>query len=249
MQSSAVMRGHAAAGKIVVGVNHEMRDFATGRKQDLDLVIVSSPMSTTRTAVRRGIDVGMRHTLRLVLAREVARLRLRGIPVVAFQPDSPSGWTLLGKLTPSDATAGTVFGEVLDVSGDLLAVGDYANDERGSDAGAAYVFEREGGFWTESAKLAPPELEAGEQSVGVGEVAHDFADGFGQLADECGHGQDLVVGRSAWVLLQIHDFDLVSPRQVLLAGALQVLDCKLALGRAIGDIEAQLPELSISSAR
>jgi NTE family protein len=56
--------------------------------EQLDLVIVSSPMSTTRTTVRRGIDVGMRHSLRLVLAREVARLRLRGIPVVTFQPDA-----------------------------------------------------------------------------------------------------------------------------------------------------------------
>jgi len=97
---------------------------------------------------------------------------VRSGSVVAFQPDSPSGWTLLGKLTPSDATTGTVFGEVLDVSGDLLAVGDYANDERGSDAGAAYVFEREGGFWTESAKLAPPELEAGDQ-FGLAVAADD----------------------------------------------------------------------------
>lgn len=33
------MRRHAADGKIVMGVNHTMTDFATGRKKDLDLVI------------------------------------------------------------------------------------------------------------------------------------------------------------------------------------------------------------------
>jgi hypothetical protein len=33
------MRSHAELGKIVLGVNHEMRDFHTGRKKDLDLVV------------------------------------------------------------------------------------------------------------------------------------------------------------------------------------------------------------------
>ena len=39
VRSSSLLRSHAEHGKIVVGVNHEMRDFATGRKKDLDLVI------------------------------------------------------------------------------------------------------------------------------------------------------------------------------------------------------------------
>jgi hypothetical protein len=33
------MRSHAAQGKIVLGVNHDMTDFATGRRKALDLVI------------------------------------------------------------------------------------------------------------------------------------------------------------------------------------------------------------------
>lgn len=41
LQTSALMRKHAADGKIVFGVNHELRDFATGRKKDLDLVIAT----------------------------------------------------------------------------------------------------------------------------------------------------------------------------------------------------------------
>jgi hypothetical protein len=36
---SALMQSHARAGKIVLGVNHEMRDFHWDRKKDLDLVI------------------------------------------------------------------------------------------------------------------------------------------------------------------------------------------------------------------
>jgi hypothetical protein len=39
LTTSALMQTHARQGKIVLGINHEMRDFATGRKKDLDLVI------------------------------------------------------------------------------------------------------------------------------------------------------------------------------------------------------------------
>jgi hypothetical protein len=70
-----------------------------------------------------------------------------------------------------------------------------------------------------------------------------------ELAHERGHGQDLVVGRSARVLLQVHDFDLVPSRQVLPAGALQVLDRKDALGPAIDDVEGSPPVVISQSPR
>jgi hypothetical protein len=36
---SSTLREHARSGKVILGVNHRMTDFATGRKKDLDLVI------------------------------------------------------------------------------------------------------------------------------------------------------------------------------------------------------------------
>ena len=39
LTESTQLREHAAAGKIVLGVNHTMTDYATGRKKALDLVI------------------------------------------------------------------------------------------------------------------------------------------------------------------------------------------------------------------
>jgi len=39
LDSSALLRRHVADGKVVLGVNHTMRDFGTGRKKDLDLVL------------------------------------------------------------------------------------------------------------------------------------------------------------------------------------------------------------------
>lgn len=39
MQRSELLRDHVRTGKVVIGVNHTLRDFQTQRKKDLDLVI------------------------------------------------------------------------------------------------------------------------------------------------------------------------------------------------------------------
>jgi hypothetical protein len=39
LQQSRLLRQHAQQGKVVLGVNHQMRDFGTGRKKKLDLVV------------------------------------------------------------------------------------------------------------------------------------------------------------------------------------------------------------------
>src|SRR5207248_2899373 len=48
LRTSALLQKHALAGKVIFGVNFEMRDYATGRKKDLDLVIArpSAPPNT-----------------------------------------------------------------------------------------------------------------------------------------------------------------------------------------------------------
>jgi NTE family protein len=51
-----------------------------------DLVLVSAPMSAARGATERGPMSALRQITRLSLAREVAGLRARAIPVVTFQP-------------------------------------------------------------------------------------------------------------------------------------------------------------------
>jgi NTE family protein len=53
---------------------------------DLDLVVVSSPMSVAGNRLRPSLDLPARRLSRLLLSREVARVRRRGTPVLAFQP-------------------------------------------------------------------------------------------------------------------------------------------------------------------
>ena len=61
-------------------------DLLASRDLELDLVIVSSPMSVAGNRLRSSFDLPARRISRLYLGREVARLRRLGTPVLAFQP-------------------------------------------------------------------------------------------------------------------------------------------------------------------
>jgi NTE family protein len=61
-------------------------DVVAGWKPDL--VVVSVPMSAARGAGRVSADGAVRRFARLSLAREAAKLRRAGIPVVAFSPSA-----------------------------------------------------------------------------------------------------------------------------------------------------------------
>ncbi len=66
-------------------------------------------------------------------------------------------WTEQARLTGSDATFGSGFGQNVSISGDTAIVGAaWTYDGGVVGAGAAYLFTREGGVWTEQAKLPPP---------------------------------------------------------------------------------------------
>ena len=53
---------------------------------DIDLLVVSSPMSVARGAWNPRAELTARGTLRLLLARELRAARRAGVPVLAFQP-------------------------------------------------------------------------------------------------------------------------------------------------------------------
>ncbi len=65
------------------------------------------------------------------------------------------GWTQLQVLQASDAHASQLFGSPVALSGRTLVVGAVLDDESGEDAGAAYVFTRDGVAWQETQKLLP----------------------------------------------------------------------------------------------
>ncbi|HVT32201.1 MAG TPA: hypothetical protein VHE32_06125 [Rhodanobacteraceae bacterium] len=73
-----------------------------------------------------------------------------------------AGWTEQARLTPAGGPVGERFGISASLSGDRLAIG---ADRGGNGAGAAYVFVRNAGTWTQEARLT---AIGGAQSDGFG---------------------------------------------------------------------------------
>ena len=57
-----------------------------------------------------------------------------------FERDEVGVWTEVGKLTASDAASEDFFGISVSMSGDLITVGAWADDDAGVFSGSAYVF-------------------------------------------------------------------------------------------------------------
>jgi hypothetical protein len=111
-----------------------------------------------------------------------------------------SSWGFSQRITGSDSTSGDGFGGSVALDGDTLVVGASVQN---SSRGAAYVFRRGGGGWTQEAKLLPPSPLA---SGGFGgDVAID-ADVVvvGQREDQVSTGRVHVFRRSGttWGLEQ-----------------------------------------------
>lgn len=62
-------------------------------------------------------------------------------------------WVQEAKVTCSTPSAHHGFGSSVALSGDVLLVGTFGDDEQGTDAGAAYVYRRSNGVWSEEARL------------------------------------------------------------------------------------------------
>jgi hypothetical protein len=94
-------------------------------------------------------------------------------------------WTQQQKLTASDGAQGDFFGFSVAISGDTVIVSAHTKDTAGgSDAGAAYVFTRSGGVWTQQQKLTASDGAQGDlfgfsvaisgDTAIVGAVHHDL---------------------------------------------------------------------------
>ncbi|MCO6480481.1 MAG: PKD domain-containing protein, partial [Phaeodactylibacter sp.] len=75
-------------------------------------------------------------------------------------------WGEVKKLTASDGQAGDWFGYSVDISGDNAIVSAYYDDDGGSDAGAAYIFNKDKGGsnnWGQVKKLVAADAQANDR--------------------------------------------------------------------------------------
>ena len=100
------------------------------------------------------------------------------------------GWSDMAetaKLSASDGTAGDALGSSLGVSGDIVVAGAPKNDHNGKgDSGAAYVFQKADGGWsdtTETTKLSASDGAAGDW-FGRSVAVHDDSISVGAFWDD-----------------------------------------------------------------
>jgi hypothetical protein len=96
---------------------------------------------------------------------------------------SGADWVQEAKLTASDREASDQFGIAVSISGDYAVVGAYLEDAKGSDAGAAYIFKRDGSSWSQQAKITASDgassdhfgrsVSISENRILVGAYLHD----------------------------------------------------------------------------
>ena len=70
---------------------------------------------------------------------------------------SEGTWTHEGTLAASDGISNDQFGFAVDVCGDTALVGAWGRDDAASASGAAYVFVRSAGVWSQTKKLTAEE--------------------------------------------------------------------------------------------
>ena len=68
-------------------------------------------------------------------------------------------WTQSARLTADDGESYDYFGYSVSIDGNTIVAGAYGDDDNGSSSGSAYVFSRDGGVWTQSAKLTADDGE------------------------------------------------------------------------------------------
>lgn len=79
-------------------------------------------------------------------------------------------WTQRQKVFGSDGKAGDTMGQAVAIAGGTLVAGAPAEDTKGADAGAVYVFGENGGVFTQQKKLLAADGQAGDRlgaSVGL----------------------------------------------------------------------------------
>ena len=110
------------------------------------------------------------------------------------------------RVRPEDGEAHDYFGYALDLSADRAIVGAYGDDDRGENAGAAYIFRREGTRWAQESKITALQAATNDQfgmAVAI-DGDHAFVGTRGDIENGPRSGRIFVFRRmeSGWIQKQ-----------------------------------------------
>lgn len=132
-----------------------------------------------------GASVALADDVALVGAYGHDGLGINAGAVYVFAHDG-TGWERRETWFASDGEAGDGFGVDVALDGNFAVVGARGDDDRGANAGAAYVFARSGTAWSQEVKLSAPDGEAGDKFGFRVAVDEDLALIGAHGEDECG---------------------------------------------------------------
>ncbi|KAA3633661.1 MAG: T9SS C-terminal target domain-containing protein [Bacteroidetes bacterium] len=119
-------------------------------------------------------------------------------------------WIQQSKLVPDDLGEGDLMGYCISSNEEFVAISAHLNDEWASDAGAVYLFQRNGDQWSETAKLTaenPGEMDHFGISVDISENTLVVGAPLDQSDDEVECGVAYVYDLQEYVSTQEVDVD------------------------------------------
>jgi FG-GAP repeat/Secretion system C-terminal sorting domain len=96
--------------------------------------------------------------------------------VYLWERDSGGSWNWIQKIVPNDRSSGDHFGYSIDIDDTLMVLGCHSDDhdefaaDVKADAGSAYIFEKNGGVWSQLQKIDASDRAIGDDlgiSVGI----------------------------------------------------------------------------------
>ena len=120
-----------------------------------------------------------------------------------------NGWTQRGILVDDDTAIDDRFGSAVSISGNTAIVGAQENDDAGSNAGAAYVFERQGTNWALQAKLSPNTSTPGDLFGCAVSISGDIA-----LIGACGNDDNGPSAGAAYIFMR-HGIDWIQAAKLI----------------------------------
>jgi len=97
---------------------------------------------------------------------------------------SGGSWSEQAKLLASDGDTSHGFGQSITLDGDTMVIGVWQDDENAVNSGAAYMFTRNGGTWSEQAKLLASDGDANDL-FGISVAVDDDTAVIGARSDDC----------------------------------------------------------------
>lgn len=125
-----------------------------------------------------GASVGIASNILVVGAPKDDDLGQDAGAAYIYVKNASNTWNMVKKVTAADANAGDDFGSAVAVMGDKVLIGAAMNDEKGLNAGAAYLFSKDQGGsnnWGQVAKLTATDGQAGDMFGASLDIDGDFA--------------------------------------------------------------------------